>query len=483
MPTPQPARLPRSTPAALGVAEAGVAALFDAFGAHDLEVHSCMVLHHGRVIAEGWWRPYTPDTPHMLFSLSKSFTSTAVGLAVHEGLLSLDDPVTSFFPADLPPEVGPNLAAMRVRHLLTMGTGHHSDATGPVRAAGHDNWVRAFLALPVEHAPGSPFVYNSAATYMLSAIVQQRTGQTLLDYLTPRLFRPLGIEGATWESCPRGINAGGWGLSLTTEAIARFGQLYLQRGRWEDRQLLPADWVAEATAKQISNGDGRAGDWAEGYGYQFWRCRHGAYRGDGAHGQFCLVLPEQDAVVAMTGGTDRLQGVLDCVWEHLLPVLADGPARAGATAPGPALAERLGRLSLGPRGPQGRPADPAPGGTYRLDPNAAQLEALTLELDSHACHAVLVEAGVPRHLPFGFGDWRRGAAPLVAGQDPRDCAGLASWEEGGTLRLDWSFVGTPFGRTLRLRVSGGGLEGSYRTNVGQHAKGVEFRGARVGEAP
>ncbi len=481
MPTPQQTRLPRSTPAAEGVAEAGLAAMLDAFAARDLEVHSCMVLRHGRVIAEGWWRPYTANTPHMLFSLSKSFTSTAVGLAVHEGRLSLDDPVTSFFPAELPAEVGPNLAAMRVRQLLTMGTGHHSDTTGRVRAAGNDNWVRAFLALPVEHAPGSRFVYNTAATYMLSAIVQQRTGQTLLDYLTPRLFRPLGIEGATWESCPRGINAGGWGLSLTTEAIARFGQLYLQQGRWENRQLLPAAWVAEATAKQISNSDGRAGDWAQGYGYQFWRCRHGAYRGDGAHGQFCVVLPAQDAVLAMTGGTGNLQGVLDCVWDHLLPALGDGTAPAGDPARGGGLAERLARLSLGPRIPQGRLADPAPGGTFRIEPNAAQLEALTLEFHDNACHAVLVEAGLLRRLPCGFDDWQRGAVPLVAGQDPRDCAGRASWEEDGTLRLDWSFVGTPFGRTLRLRVSAGALEGSYRTNVGAHAGGVEIRGARAGQ--
>ncbi len=483
MPTPQPLRLPRSTPAAEGVAAAGLAALLDAFAARALEVHSCMVLRHGRVVAEGWWRPYTADTPHMLFSLSKSFTSTAVGLAVHEGHLTLDERVASFFPADLPADVGPNLAAMRVRHLLTMGTGHHRDPTGPVREAGDDHWVRAFLAQPVEHAPGSRFVYNSAASYMLSAIVQQRTGQTLLDYLTPRLFRPLGIEGAAWESCPRGIHAGGWGLSLTTEAIARFGQLYLQQGRWEDRQLLPAAWVAQATAKQIDNGDGRAGDWAQGYGYQFWRCRHGAYRGDGAHGQFCIVLPQQDVVVAMTGGMGNLQGVLDCVWDQLLPALVDGPIPDGDAARHDGLAERLARLSLGPRSPAGRPADPVPAGTYRIEPNAALLESLTLAFDDHACHAVLVEAGLERRLPCGFGDWRLGAAPLVAGQDARDCAGLASWEEDGALRLDWSFVGTPFGRTLRLRPRAGGLDGSYRTNVGEHAAGVAVRAAPVRQAP
>lgn len=297
--------LPRSTPADQGVSARGIAAFIDALAARSLQVHGCMILRHGYVIAEGWWQPYAADMPHMLFSLSKSFTSTAVGLAVHEGRLSVEDPVTSFFPEDLPESIGPNLAAMRVRHLLMMGTGHDKDTTPRLRQAGSDNWVRGFLGLDVEHAPGSKFVYNSGASYMLSAIVQKVTGLTLLDYLTPRLFGPLGIDGATWESSPQGINAGGWGLSLTTEGIARFGQLYLQQGRWHGEQLVPEAWIREATSPQISNGAGGSSDWAQGYGYQFWRCRHNIYRGDGAFGQYCIVMPEQDAVIAMTGGTGK----------------------------------------------------------------------------------------------------------------------------------------------------------------------------------
>ncbi|MBW7461807.1 serine hydrolase, partial [Paenibacillus sepulcri] len=152
------------------------------------------------------------------------------------------------------------------------------------------------LAAPVEHEPGTHFVYNSGATYMLSAILQKVTGQTLLEYLQPRLIEPLGIKGAAWDVCPRGINVGGWGLNVTTEDIARFGQLYLQKGMWNGQRLLTEEWIAEATSSQISNGDGGVNDWAQGYGYQFWRCRHGVYRGDGAFGQFCIVMPEQDAV-------------------------------------------------------------------------------------------------------------------------------------------------------------------------------------------
>lgn len=460
--------LPRSTPSAQGVSADGIAALIDRFAARDIQLHSCMVVRHGCVIAEAWWRPYAADTPHMLFSLSKSFVSTAVGLAVHEGHLSLDDGVAALFPDDLPQAVGPNLAAMRVRHLLMMGTGHHADATGRMVSAEHGNWARAFLGLDIEHAPGSTFVYNSGASYMLSAIVQRVTGLTLVEYLTPRLFQPLGIEGAVWESSPQGVNAGGWGLSLKTEDIARFGQLYLQHGWWNGQAVVPESWVAAATAWQIANGAG-AGDWAQGYGYQFWRCRHGAYRGDGAHGQFCLVLPEQDAVVAMTGGTRHLQGVLDGVWDLLLPAMAGGDAAQDA-----ALSERLARLSLAPEGP-GKGLGTGglvSGRTYRFEPNAAQLESLTLEFTADGCCAVLQQAGTVRRIVGGFGAWRFGVTEGPTGPGSTVCAGLAAWEPDGGLRLDWYFVRTPFGRTMRVRSAGDGVVVHDRANVGADAGAV-----------
>src|SRR5437660_3191760 len=156
---------------------------------------------------------------------------------------------------------------------------------------------------------------------MQSAIVQKVTGQTVLDYLRPRLFEPLGIADPTWGTSPQGITLGGYGLSIRTEDIAKFGQLYLQHGKWNDRQLIPAAWVEAATSRQTSNGSNPNSDWDQGYGYQFWRARHGAYRGDGAFGQFCIVMPEQDAVVAITSGVRDMQAVLNLVWEQLLPAL------------------------------------------------------------------------------------------------------------------------------------------------------------------
>ena len=232
--------LPRSTPEAQGLPSSAVIALADEAERKDLGLHSLMVLRHGHVVAEGWWDPYGPTHPHMLFSLSKSFCSTAAGLAVAEGRLSLDDTVLSFFPAEAPADPDANLAAMRLRHLLSMSTGHEADTTGRLRDGEGGTWVRSFLAQPVERMPGTHFVYNSGATYMVSAIVQKVTGETVLDYLGPRLFGPLGITGQSWETSPQGVSVGGWGLNITTEDIARFGLLYLQEGIWHGERLLPA---------------------------------------------------------------------------------------------------------------------------------------------------------------------------------------------------------------------------------------------------
>jgi CubicO group peptidase (beta-lactamase class C family) len=312
--------LPRSTPEAQGVSSAGVRAFVEAADRQVTSMHSFMLVRHGHVVAEGWWKPEGPDKPHVMHSLSKSFTSTAVGLAVAEGKLSVDDPVLKFFPEYAPAEPSEKLRAMRVRDLLTMTAGHETEAKFTTNAP----WVQTFLAHPVPHKPGTHFLYNTAGSHMLSAIVQKVTGQTVLDYLRPRLFEPLGIENPEWGSSPQGVTFGGWGLKIRTEDIARFGQLYLQKGKWEGKQLLPASWIEQATAKQVSNGSDPARDWDQGYGFQFWRCRHGAYRGDGANGQFCIVMPELDAVIAITADTRDMQAELNVVWDHLLPAFHPG---------------------------------------------------------------------------------------------------------------------------------------------------------------
>ncbi|WP_274366255.1 serine hydrolase domain-containing protein [Paenibacillus thermotolerans] len=204
-------QLRRSTPEEQGISSASVMNFVNAIEQAKLELHSLMLIRHGYVVAEGWWAPYREDRPHMLFSLSKSFTSTAIGFAVQEGLVSLDDAVVSFYPEyEKLYASNEHLVRMRVRHLLSMATGHAQDSTG--RITDSEDWVKGFLSLPVEYEPGTHFVYNSGASYMLSAILHRVTGQTLLEYLKPRLFDPLGFRQAAWETCPKGISVGGWGL-------------------------------------------------------------------------------------------------------------------------------------------------------------------------------------------------------------------------------------------------------------------------------
>ena len=315
--------LPRSTPEEQGISSTAVRSFIEAADDQIDTLHSFMLLRHGHVIAEAWWKPESADKPHVMWSLSKSYNATAVGFAAGEGKLSLDDPVLKFFPEEAPADPSANLQAMRVRDLLTMSGGHDVEPKFDLEVGPS---VKDFLAHPVTHQPGTYFRYNTPGSYMLSAIVTKATGQTVIDYLKPRLFEPLGIENPEWGTTAEGYNFGGYGLFIRTEDIAKFGQLYLQKGEWNGKQLLPVSWVEAATKKQVENDkapSGRTSDWQQGYGFQFWRCQHNAYRGDGRDGQICLVIPEQDAVIAITAKTGQMQTELDLVWEKLLPAFRD----------------------------------------------------------------------------------------------------------------------------------------------------------------
>ncbi len=335
--------LPRSTPESQGVSSSQIRKFVEAADQKVHTLHSFMLVRHGQVVAEGWWRPESAEKPHVLWSLSKSFTSTAVGMAVAEGKFSIDDPVLKFFPEDAPATPSDKLKAMRVRDLLTMSTGHQDEAK--VKEITDQTWVKTFLNHPVPHKPGAHFQYNTPATFMLSAIVQKTTGQTVVEYLKPRLFDPLGIENPQWDANPEGISIGGYGLHVRTEDIAKFGQLYLQQGKWNGKQLLTPEWIAMATSKQVSNGSDPVKDWDQGYGFQFWRCRHNAFRGDGKDGQFCIVMPEQDAVIAITAHTGDMQSELNLVWDFLLPAFADKPLPENPDEQAK-LQETLGKLEV-----------------------------------------------------------------------------------------------------------------------------------------
>ena len=456
MPTDNP--LARCTPEALGLSSSTVQAFVDAVEDQAIELHSFLLLRHGAVAAEGGWSPYHPKRPHMLFSLSKSFTSTAIGLAIAEGHLSVDDRVLDFFPDDAPARVSKNLDAMQVRHLLSMSTGHAEDTIGYLHRRRDGNWTKAFLARPVQHEPGTYFLYNTGATYILSAIVQKLTGLTLLDYLRPRLFEPLGIQDPTWEVSPQGINTGGFGLTITTEDIARFGQLYLQKGRWQGRQLVPEAWVAQASARQVDNGDDEASDWAQGYGYQFWRCRHDVYRGDGAFGQYCIVMPDQDAVLAITSGTGDMQAVLDLVWTHLLPAM--GPV---ASLPEqPQAHERLTRKleSLAYFPPPGRASSPLAarisGKTFVMAPNPLKIKTMTFDFSGPEGVLTLRQGREKQTIVCGAGAWHDNKLSPA-----QNVVASGMWSADDTYTLTLRYYETPFVYTFtchfgadRLTVDG-----------------------------
>ena len=462
-------QLKRSNPEAEGISSSAVLDFIRAIEqhTHPLDaVQGFMLLRHGNVAAEGWWKPYGPQSAHSLYSLSKSFTSTAIGLAVDEGRLTVDDPVLKFFPDDAPSKPGRNLKAMRVRHLLSMNTGHKEDTTRSVFRGEDDNWPRAFLSLPVQYQPGKWFVYNTAATYMLSAIITKLTGESLLDYLRPRLFDPLGIENPRWETDPRGVNIGGSGLHIKTEEIARFGQMYLQKGMWQGKRIVPEEWIAEATKATSDNSNTQTNpDWTVGYGYQFWRCQHNAYRGDGAFGQFCIVIPEQDAVLTMISGVQDMQAVLDKVWKHLLPAM--GPeALPEDSRTYKELCDKLADLSLPlATGEASSPyAKQWSGKTYKLESNHLNFESVAIQFgDKHSTFVIRDERGA-HPIQIGYATWLKGITDR-RGRKDEPIAACGAWTAEDTYEVRVCSSEDSFCPIFRLHYTGSELQLEMEPNA------------------
>ena len=467
--------LPRSAPEEQGVSSSAIRSFVEKADQSIDSLHSVMLVRHGKVVAEGWWAPYDAETKHQLFSLSKSFTSTAVGLAVDEGKLSINDPVLKFFPEDAPEDPSDNLKAMQVSDLLRMSTGHQEEPKRPDDQV----WTKAFLSQPVPFKPGTHFLYNTSGSYMLSAIVQKATGETTLDYLRPRLFEPLGIDDPEWGESPQGVSLGGYGLNLRTEDIAKFGHLYLRKGMWNGERVLPEAWVEAATSLQTSNGSNPESDWDQGYGYQFWRARHGAYRGDGAFGQYCVVMPEQDAVVAITAGVGDMQAVLNLIWDELLPGFKPStlPADSAAQAK---LAQALKGLMI--RCPEGSEApgaglDPI-GKTYRFAENPRKLESVALEKgEADATTLVIRSERGEQRIECGRGSWTKGRVGF-AGLPPQPAAVAGAWTADDVFTAKIAFVETPFIVTLRLKFQGDQVTLASETNIGF---GPTRQGELVGE--
>lgn len=450
--------LPRRAPGSMGVRALAVQQFVDVLEKDpEIEPHSLMIVRGGAVVAEAWWAPHTADRVHHLYSLSKTVTATAVGFAVAEGRLDLDDHIVDLFPEFADQITGPRSRAIRLRDALAMATGHHRDMVLEA-AADPGEPVRGFLLHEPESAPGTWFSYNQPASYALAAAVQRAAGQTLTDYLRPRLFAPLGIGPVAWHEHPAGRQVGFSGLHMTTEAVAKLGLLYLREGRWHGRQVLPAGWAADVRrARFIPTSP--CPDWRIGYGYQVWRSRYG-YRGDGAYGQFCLILPEFDAVVVTTMGTVRTQAVLDAVWDVLLPGLEPGrhrrvPQQPLTADPDAALAELLARRHLAAS--PGGPVDDRWAGVHRCP----ELTVTVAPPDANGvCRfARLHDGRITLTVPIGTGDRWEVVEPgphAEPGTSPVAVSGGVTATRDGAprLRLDIAFLQSPHRLYVDLHVQG-----------------------------
>jgi CubicO group peptidase (beta-lactamase class C family) len=436
------------------VSSRAIAALLDRLEGQSVECHSIMVVRHGQVVAEGWWAPYSAGRPHLLYSLTKSFTSVAVGLAITDGLLSLDDRVVDVLPDHVPAGISQQARRVTVHHLLSMTSGHRTDSLAEAWQLEPDDLVKGFLRVPFPDPEGTRHAYDNATTFVLARMVERVTGRDLPRLLDERLFEPMGVDHAEWDRVASGAAFGFHGLHLTTEAVAAFGELLRRDGRWGDRQLVPREWVRLATRRHIEtlpSEIGAAGaDFLRGYGYQFWMSRHG-YFGNGANGQQCVVVPEHDFVVALTCATINEQATFDAIWECLLPGL-DRPASARDDE---ALADRLRRLSLGPvlgvAGPE-RAVE------AKLDASAEESplpDGSTVVVDP-VDGGWLLRFGSSFTVEAGHGEWRE-SSPLG-----RPVVTAGAWQ-GDTFVADLYVITTPHRVRLVVDADAGTAVATWNT--------------------
>lgn len=471
-----------ATPESQGVSSEAILDWIDACentfdGGTNGALHGFVIVRHGKVIAEGSWKPFdTLNEEHMLYSHSKSFTSSAIGFLVDEGKLDLDERVVDIFTNERPAVVSKNLAQLRVRDLLTMNVGKRDHLLH-----GDGSWVANFLSQEFSQEPGTCFKYDSDATYMLAAIAEKRTDMPMLSYLMWKMFDKIGIKEAWTTHSPQGIACGGWGMSMTTREMARFGQLYLQKGVWNGEQILSSEWVALATARQTwcngitiqSQTIGSGSDWNQGYGFQFWRCRHGAYRADGAAGQLTVVMPEQDAVVSIHAGLGDMQKELDLVWKHLLPAMKDAPLPEDAAAQAK-LTERLENLELKPVECQIKVDDTALpfGKTFEFKDNPRGFKSVWLGFGTRGpfpvLHLTMQTRAGEQWVTVGLGRWEKNSMRIdvedyceVLGAYIGELTTAASggMQKDGTIRIRIYLTGTP--GHIDLAFTGGKVTGEF----------------------
>jgi CubicO group peptidase (beta-lactamase class C family) len=494
-------KLPRSTPESEGVSSSGIIDFLNAVDtASSVELHSFMVLRHGKVIAEGWWKPFGPDKKHILYSASKTFTATGIGLAISENRLKLTDKVVSFFPYSLPGTLSDYIKELTVENLLTMSVGQDPE---PRSMGNNGDWINTFLSTEPVHKPGTVFMYNNMATFMLSAIVQQVTGETLFDYLQPRIFKPLAIRGADWDLNPQGINLGMIGLRLRTEDLAKFGQLLLQQGVWDKKQLIPGEWVKRATSFKIESNGGSPGlskdenDWTQGYCYQMWRGRNNTVRIDGMGGQFVVLIPDKDAVVVLTANARNTQDELNLIHNYLIPAMKSNNSLPKDQGSYDKLIKKQTDLSL--KAPVSEIENSGletkiSGKEFMLDKNDFNIQSVYFAFNENRCSFAIKRDNQISIFKAGSSSWETIKSPLTSLLSPPaagrsksvdanysvpqsliDASVSYSWTDVSTLELTARFVEESLGpQAITCRFTEFG--GVVRVTIEQNAPSFMMRG-------
>ncbi len=457
--------LRRGSPGAANVDSRVVLNFIDEVFANDLDLHGFMLYRHGKVVAEGWSWPYGSHRPHIMHSLTKSVTACGVGLAMADGHFSLEDKVVSFFEDELPDVVNDELAAMSVRDLLTMQAGHAESVSGSVFRPVKTSWVVEFFKIPVVKEPGSEFLYSSALSFMLSAIVTKTTGEAVRDYLEPRVFQPLGISRLTWGASPNGISSGGNGLTWMTADSLKLGILHLDKGQWNGEQLLPQSWVEEATRAQVADG---------GYGYHWWVDEAAdAYYAEGAFGQFSVVFPMHDAVLAITAGVPRGAPLESLIFTHFPAAFGDADLVPSDAATND-LQDRLDNLRLLPlaRHTTSPMVSKVAGRTYVIEPNDDNVSTVRLDFSDGRVDFRLADDRGEHLVRVGLRDWIEGSTGITGNKlhhqyqsDDMVVVAHGQWWDEHTFEMTWQFVESAWVDHVVCRFYGDRISIDRRTNA------------------
>jgi len=432
--------LSRSTPEEQGVPSETIARFFKQIQEKGYDVHGLMMIRHGKVIAEHWWAPYAPQYQHAMYSATKTFTGAAVGFAVQEGLLKIEDKVITFFPDLLPDTISPQLAELTVKHLLTMSVGHASTQY----AGSGRNQVRSFLAAKFAHEPGTSFAYNITASHMLSHIITKVSGVTISEYLQPRLLDPLGIEEVIWEMDNDGINMGNGGSHMKTSDLAKMGLFLLNKGKWNGKQLLDPAWIDAATTPHIyqhpersaEENENAADDGSQGYGYQIWMGRHHSYRAIGGQNQLIMVIPDYDFILVCHSQIGDEAGFNKLIYD-MLPSMSNEKLSENKTFD--LKAEIAGYETKRPFEGTGTAKVTMSTKRYQLEENTQGIRSILFRFDATGnCYLTFITASAIHNIPFGLDSWLYGMTdrtlsiartvyPNSMGVTPVRTAGICTW--------------------------------------------------------